>query len=304
MSTNALTKPNQKVTGQNITSDNMPEKNTTEILTKIALVILVAILIVSAIITVFPFFWSALLSTRDRTEIFGTSISFMIGDSLGFNYQKLLEIMPFWQAMFNSIYVAFVGTTISLLFCSMGGYAFAVFKFKGKNALFAMLVGSMMIPPVLSLIPYFLIVQFLGLLDNHIAVWLPFTTTPFGIFLIRQHVVSSIPKELLEVAKLDGAGEFRTYWSVVLPLMKPALATLAIVQFVFFWNMFMQPLVVLNSPDHYVITQALRSVQGIPNTPWGSVMLGTTISLLPILVTYLFASKQMISGLTAGAVKG
>lgn len=289
MSANALTKPSN---------------NTTEIVTKIALVILAAILIVSAIITVFPFFWSALLSTRDRTEIFGTSISFMIGDSLGFNYQKLLEIMPFWQAMFNSIYVAFVGTTISLLFCSMGGYAFAVFKFKGKNALFAMLVGSMMIPPVLSLIPYFLIVQFLGLLDNHIAVWLPFTTTPFGIFLIRQHVVSSIPKELLEAAKLDGAGEFRTYWSVVLPLMKPALATLAIVQFVFFWNMFMQPLVVLNSPDHYVITQALRSVQGIPNTPWGSVMLGTTISLLPILVTYLFASKQMISGLTAGAVKG
>jgi multiple sugar transport system permease protein len=281
-----------------------PSHDTTELLTKIGLMILATILIVSAILTVFPFAWSAILSTRDRTEIFGTSISFALGDSLSYNYERLLEIMPFWQAMFNSIYVAFIGTTISLLFCSMGGYAFAVFKFKGKNFLFAMLVGSMMIPPVLSLIPYFLIVQFLGLLDNHIAVWLPFTTTPFGIFLVRQHVVSSIPKELLEAAKLDGAGEFRTYWSVVLPLMKPALATLAIVQFVFFWNMFMNPLVVLNSPENYVITQALRSVQGIPNTPWGSVMLGTTISLLPILITYLLASKQMISGLTSGAVKG
>lgn len=278
--------------------------NPTELLTKIGLIVIAAILIVSAIMTVFPFVWSALLSTRDRTEIFSTTISFALGDSLGYNYEKLLQIMPFWQAMFNSIYVAFVGTSISLLFCSMAGYAFAVFKFKGKNALFAMLVGSMMIPPVLSLIPYFLIVQFLGLLDNHVAVWLPFTTLPFGIFLVRQHVVASIPKELLEAAKLDGAGEFRTYWSVVLPLLKPALATLAIVQFVFFWNMFMQPLVVLNSPDQYVITQALRSVQGIPNTPWGSVMLGTTISLLPIVVTYLFASKQMISGLTSGAVKG
>ena len=118
--------------------------------------------------------------------------------------------------MFNSIYVAFLGTTISLLFCSMGGYAFAVFKFRGKNVLFGMLVGSMAIPPVLSLIPYFMIVKFLGLLDNHMAVWLPFTTTPFGIFLMRQHVIASIPKELLEAAKLDGAGEFRTYWSVVL----------------------------------------------------------------------------------------
>lgn len=275
-----------------------------EVLTKVLMVILAVILIISAIVTVFPFVWSALLSTRDRTEIFGTGISFAIGDSLAINYARLQEIMPFWQAMFNSIYVAFLGTSISLLFCSMGGYAFGVFQFRGKKILFGMLVGSMMIPPVLSLIPYFMIIKFIGLLDNHIAVWLPFTTTPFGIFLMRQHVVASIPKELLEAAKLDGAGQLRTYWSVVLPLMNPALATLAIVQFVFFWNMFMQPLVVLTTPENYVITQALRSVQGIPNTPWGAVMLGTTISILPLVVTYLFASKQMISGLTSGAVKG
>ncbi|WP_409202840.1 carbohydrate ABC transporter permease [Vibrio sp. SS-MA-C1-2] len=268
------------------------------------LVVLITVLIVSALMTVFPFLWSALLSTRDRSEIFGTGISFAIGDSLGFNYEKLLEIMPFWQAMFNSVYIAFLGTAVSLLFCSMGGYAFAVFKFRGKSLLFGLLVGSMMIPPVLGLIPYFMIVKFVGLMDNHMAVWLPFTATPFGIFLMRQHVVASIPKELLEAAKLDGAGEFRTYWSVVLPLMKPALATVAIVQFVFFWNSFMNPLVVLTSPENYVITQALRSVQGIPNTPWGAVMLGTTISILPLVTAYLFASKQMISGLTSGAVKG
>ncbi|UJF18398.1 carbohydrate ABC transporter permease [Vibrio sp. SS-MA-C1-2] len=275
-----------------------------ELFTKAMLVVLITVLIVSALMTVFPFLWSALLSTRDRSEIFGTGISFAIGDSLGFNYEKLLEIMPFWQAMFNSVYIAFLGTAVSLLFCSMGGYAFAVFKFRGKSLLFGLLVGSMMIPPVLGLIPYFMIVKFVGLMDNHMAVWLPFTATPFGIFLMRQHVVASIPKELLEAAKLDGAGEFRTYWSVVLPLMKPALATVAIVQFVFFWNSFMNPLVVLTSPENYVITQALRSVQGIPNTPWGAVMLGTTISILPLVTAYLFASKQMISGLTSGAVKG
>jgi multiple sugar transport system permease protein len=274
------------------------------LITKVVMVLLAGIMILSAVITVFPFVWSALLSTRDRSEIFGMGLNFAIGDSLAFNYKTLLEIMPFWQAMFNSIYIACLGTTISLLFCSMGGYAFAVYQFKGKNVLFGMLVGSMMIPPALSLIPFYLIIEFLGLRDNHLAVWLPFTATPFGIFLMRQHVIASIPKELLEAAKLDGAGEFRTYWSVVLPLMKPALATLAIVQFVFFWNSFIFPLVVLTSPDNYVITQALRSVQGIPNTPWGAVMLGTTISILPLAVTYLFASKQMISGLTSGAVKG
>ncbi len=296
----------------NVSNDTMttkrtslkPKDTTIDLAVKVLMVILGIVLIISALMTVFPFLWSALLSTRDRTEIFGSGISFAIGDSLAINYEKLLQIMPFWQAMFNSIYVAFLGTTISLLFCSMGGYAFAVYQFKGKKWLFGMLVGSMMIPPVLSLIPYFMIVKFLGLLDNHLAVWLPFTTTPFGIFLMRQHVVASIPKELLEASKMDGAGEFRTYWSVVLPLMKPALATLAIVQFVFFWNMFMQPLVVLTTPENYVITQALRSVQGIPNTPWGAVMLGTTISILPLVTAYLFSSRQMISGLTSGAVKG
>lgn len=124
-----------------------PSEQALALLTKSLMVLLAVVLIVSAIMTVFPFLWSALLSTRDRTEIFGTGISFAIGDSLAVNYAKLLEIMPFWQAMFNSIYIAFLGTTISLLFCSMGGYAFAVYQFKGKNVLFGMLVGSMMIPP-------------------------------------------------------------------------------------------------------------------------------------------------------------
>ncbi|MBD1573732.1 carbohydrate ABC transporter permease [Vibrio sp. S17_S38] len=292
---------------QEITMDTTTNKPTIrwgQIVTKIVLIIIGIILTISAVMTVFPFLWSALLATRDRTEIFGVDLSFAIGDSLGYNYQKLLEIMPFWQSMFNSLQVSFLGTTISLLFCSMGGYAFAVYKFKGKSLLFGFLVGSMMIPPVLSIIPYYLTVQFLGLLDNTIAVWLPFTATPFGIFLMRQHIIASIPRELLEAAKLDGAGEFRTYWSVVLPLLKPALATLAIVQFVFFWNNFLTPLIVLNSTENYVVTLALRSVQNLPNTPWGAVMLGTFISILPIATFYLFASRQMISGLTSGAVKG
>ena len=161
----------------------------------------------------------------------------------------------------------------------------------------------MMIPPVLTLIPYFMVISALGLANTHIAVWLPFTINPFGIFLIRQYVVASVPKDLLEAAKLDGASEFRTYWSIVLPLLRPGLATLAIVQFVFLWNNFLQPLVVLNSPEKMVITQMLRGVQGVPNTPWGAVMLGTTISIIPLIALYMTASKQMISGLTSGAVK-
>ncbi|WP_295895947.1 carbohydrate ABC transporter permease [uncultured Vibrio sp.] len=261
-------------------------------------------LIACAFLSLFPFLWSAILSTRYREDIFTSEISLKIGNALFDNYNLLIENLPFWQSMMNSIQVSVIGTVVSILFCSMGGYGFAVYQFKGKNLLFGMMLASMMVPPVLGLIPYYLIVQFLGLLDTHLAIWLPFTATPIAIFLVRQYVVASIPRELLEAARIDGAGEFRTYMSIALPLMKPVLGTVAIIQFVFFWNNFLTPLIVLSSDDKYVVTLALRTVQGLPNTPWGAVMLGTTISILPILIFYMFSSKQMIAGLTSGAVKG
>ena len=127
------------------------------------------------------------LSTHDRTAIFSTDIILSVGESLGYNYQRMLEVMPFWTAMFNSIYVAVLGTTVSLLFCSMGGYAFGVYNFKGKSLLFGLLVGSMMVPAVVSIIPYFLIIKFMGLLETHTAIWLPFTATPFCIFMVRSY---------------------------------------------------------------------------------------------------------------------
>ncbi len=254
-------------------------------------------------ITIFPFVWSAILATHDRTTMFSGGIDFSFGDKLVSNYANLLELMDFWSGMMNSFSISVIGTTFSLLFCSMAGYALATYQFKGKNTVFAIMIGSMMIPPVLTLIPYYMVISSMGLANTHIAVWLPFKINPFGIFLIRQYVVATVPKDLLEASKLDGASEFRIYWSIVLPLLRPGLATLAIVQFVFLWNNFLQPLVVLNSPEKMVITQMLRGVQGVPNTPWGAVMLGTTISILPLIALYMTASKQMISGLTSGAVK-
>ncbi|WP_428243979.1 carbohydrate ABC transporter permease [Gynuella sp.] len=261
------------------------------------------ILLLFVLITIFPFIWSAILATHDRTTMFSGGIDFNIGDKLTQNYGDLLKIMDFWSGMANSFSIAFIGTAVSLVFCSMAGYALATFKFRGKNAIFGVMIASMMIPPVLTLIPYYMVISTLGLANTHLAVWLPFTINPFGIFLIRQYVVASVPKDLLEASKLDGASELRIYWNIVLPLLRPGLATLAIVQFVFLWNNFLQPLVVLNSPDKMVITQMLRSVQGVPNTPWGAVMLGTTISILPLIALYMLASRQMISGLTSGAVK-
>ncbi len=284
-------------------SRTIPRDIWTERLQRAILILLILISAVAAVLTVFPFIWSAILSSHDRSTIFGGGIPLYWGDHLQANYERLLEMIPFWQSMANSFVIAVLGTVTSLLFCSLGGYAFGAYEFKGKKWLFSMMLATMMIPPVVGLIPFYLIIKMLGLLDTLTAVWLPFTATPFGIFLVRQYVASSVPKELLEAARLDGAGELRTYWSVVLPLLKPALATLGIVQFVFFWNNFLTPLIALNSQDKYVVTLALRSLQNNPNAPWGSVMLGTTVAILPLLIFYMFSSRKIIAGLTSGAVK-
>ncbi|WP_102867071.1 carbohydrate ABC transporter permease [Pseudovibrio exalbescens] len=263
-----------------------------------------AFLICSVLITIFPFVWVAMMGTHSRSEIFSSPPPFYFGTRLLENYDKLLEIMPFWLVLGNSLMVSIVGTAVTVLFCSMCAYGFFAYEFRGKNIVFGIMVASMMVPPVLTLIPFFLTVKFLGLLDTHAAIWLPLAANAMGIFLIRQYMVTSISRDLLDAAKVDGASDFRTYWTVVLPLIKPALATLGIVTFIMLWNNFLLPLIVISSPDKYVLTLALRSLQSVANTPWGAVMLGTFLSMIPLLIAFLFFSKQMMAGLTAGAVKG
>ena len=263
-----------------------------------------AVMIVGVLVTIFPFVWVAMMGTHTRSEIYASPPPFYFGDNLISNYERLLEIMPFWLVLWNSLYVSILGTVGAVFFCSMCAYGFFAYRFRGRNVIFGIMIASMMVPPVLTLIPFFLTVRFLGILDTHFALWFPGVANAFGIFLIRQYMTSSITRDLLDAAKVDGASDFRIYWSVVLPLIKPALATLAIVMFIGLWNNFLTPLIVLSTPDKYVLTLALRSVQSLANSPWGAIMLGTFLSMVPLLVAFLFFSKQMMAGLTAGAVKG
>lgn len=256
------------------------------------------------VITIFPFVWSILLSSHNRETIFSSEIPLYWGDYFFANYEKLLELIPYWQSMYNSVLISVLGTATSLLFCSMAGYAFALQEFKSKKTLFLFMIGTMMVPPVVSLVPYYLTVKFLGLTNTHLAVWLPFTATPLGIFLVRQFIIRSVPSELIEAAKLDGASEIDIFFRVVVPLIKPALATLGIIQFVFFWNNFLTPLVVLTEQEKLVLPLALRSLQFHPNAPWGAVMVGTSLAFFPVLIVYFFFSRKIIAGLTSGAVKG
>lgn len=263
-----------------------------------------ALLITGALITIFPFVFVALMGTHSREEIYSSPPPLYLGDNLLENYAKLLEIMPFWQVLWNSMSIAVMGTVGAVFFCSLCAFGFFAYEFRGKNIIFGIMVASMMVPPVLTIIPFFLTVKFLGILDTHFALWFPGVANAFGIFLIRQYMTTAISRDLLDAAKVDGCSDFRIYWSVVLPLIKPALATLAIVMFIGLWNNFLGPLIVLSSPDKFVLTLALRSVQSIANSPWGAIMLGTFLSMVPLLLAFMVFSKQMMAGLTAGAVKG
>jgi multiple sugar transport system permease protein len=196
-----------------------------------------------------------------------------------------------------------MSTALTLLFCSMGGYAFACFEFRFKNALFAFVLGTMLLPGFMSMIPSFMIMDALGWIDQPRALYIPGAASAFGIFLMRQFVLSAVPRDLIEAARLDGCSELGIYWRIVLPLLRPALGTLGLITFIASWNNFIGPLIVMRSPENYTLPLALRSLQSPVDTEWGALMTGSAIATIPLLVLFALSSRQLIAGLTAGAVK-
>ncbi|MCP5270411.1 MAG: carbohydrate ABC transporter permease [Burkholderiaceae bacterium] len=250
-----------------------------------------------------PFYVMFVFATHSRAEIFSLPPPLWFGSDLLANLAILTERLPFWRNLGWSLYVALMSTALTLLFCSMAGYAFACFQFRFKKALFALVLGTMLLPSFMNMIPTFLIMDALGWIDTHRALYIPGAASAFGIFLMRQFAVSAVPPSLLEAARMDGCGEWGIYWRIVLPLMRPALGTLGLITFIASWNNFIGPLVVLRSADNYTLPLALRSLQTTMNTEWGALMAGSAIATIPLLVLFALSSRQLIAGLTAGAVK-
>ena len=256
-----------------------------------------------ALIMLAPFYFMFVFATQSRTEIFSVPPPMFFGNDFLGNLKILTDRLPFWRNLGWSLYVAMASTVLTLLFCSMGGYACALFDFKSKNALFGLVMGTMLLPSFMNMIPTFMIMDSLGWIDQPRALYIPGAASAFGIFLMRQFVATSIPKDLVEAARMDGCGELSIYWRIVLPLLKPALGTLGLITFIASWNNFIGPLIVMRSPDMYTLPLALRSLQSPVNTEWGALMAGAAIATLPLVLLFVVSSKQLISGLTAGAVK-
>jgi multiple sugar transport system permease protein len=258
---------------------------------------------VGALIMLAPFYFMFVFATHSRTEIFSLPPPLFFGDDFLANLKILTERLPFWRNLGWSLYVALLSTALTLLFCSMAGYAFALFEFRGKNALFGLVMGTMLLPSFMNMIPTFMIMDALGWIDQPRALYLPGAASAFGIFLMRQFVASAIPRDLIEAARMDGCSELGIYARIVLPLLKPALGTLGLITFIASWNNFIGPLIVMRSPEMYTLPLALRSLQSPVDTEWGALMAGSAIATVPLLLLFAVSSRQLISGLTAGAVK-
>ena len=259
--------------------------------------------LVGALIMLAPFYFMFVFATHSRTAIFNMPPPMWFGADLLDNLQILTSRLPFWRNLGWSLYVALASTALTLVFCSMAGYAFALMEFRFKKSLFTLVMATMLLPSFMNMIPTFLIMDALGWIDQHRGLYIPGAASAFGIFLMRQFAASAIPRELIEAARMDGCGEFAIYWRIVLPLLKPALGTLGLITFIASWNNFIGPLIVMRSADQYTLPLALRSLQSPVNTEWGALMTGSAIATIPLLILFALSSRQLISGLTTGAVK-
>lgn len=262
-----------------------------------------ALVFCGGMIMVAPFYFMFVFATHTRTAIFSSPPPLFFAGNLLENLRILVSTVPFWRNLGLSLYISIASTLLTLLFCSMAGYAFAMFRFRFKRALFLLVMGTMLVPQFMNMIPTFMVMDALHWINQPRALYIPSAANAFGIFLMRQYISTAVPGELVEAARLDGCGEFGIYWRIVMPLATPALGTLGLISFIASWNNFIMPLIVMRSPDMYTIPLALRSLQSPTDTQWGALMVGSAIATLPLMVIFVFYSRQLVSGLTAGAVK-
>ncbi len=261
------------------------------------------LLMVGVFISVFPFYWLTVMATNQTSDILRFPPRLVFGTELLTNIQNVLDNVDFFQSFLNTLFVTVVSALCVLFFCSLAGFTFAKFDFPGKNWLFGLLLVTLMIPSQLSFIPSYILITKIGWVGTYKALIVPGIANAFGIFWIRQFSQESINDSLLDAGRLDGCNYFRLYWNIALPILRPALAFLGIFSFIGVWNDYLWPLIVLNDPVKYTLQVTLSQLNGIYDTDYGMIMAGTLLATLPLIIMFLFVSRQFISGIAAGAVK-
>lgn len=264
-------------------------------------VVLHIAIILGALVMVFPFLWTFITSITPGA---GFSITPRLWpENPSFEaYTTLFTERPFGRVVLNSLMLAVITTVVQLFTSATAAYAFSRLPFRGRGIVFAVYLATMMVPLQVLVVPLFAELKAFGLLNSYLGALLPTFASAFGIFLLRQ-AVNQVPRELDEAATLDGAGHFRVFFSIILPNIKPALATLTIFAFMGSWNSFLWPLIVLRDPELQTLPIALAGLQGQYTTAWDIVMAGSVISVLPMLALYIFAQKYIIQGVASSGIK-
>lgn len=265
--------------------------------------IIYVVLIAIALTCLLPFYSMLITSTHTNSDI-ARKLLLVPGNQFMVNYQRLMDTVNIWRGLGNTLFITVTATMINVYFASLAGYGFSKYNFKYKGVLFMITLGTMMIPGQLGIIGFYKLMDVFHMLNTYYPLLLTSLYNAFGIFLVKQFADTSVPSEIIESGRIDGYGEMQIFHRIILPLMSPALATLAIFAFIGKWNDFLVPMIILFDGDLQTLPVMIASVKSQFSSDFGAQYVGIVISVVPILVFFSFMSKRIISGVAAGAVKG
>ncbi len=271
-----------------------------------------ATLVIAAIFTMVPFAWLVCAAFKTNADIFSSNFLPQGEGFLGVawdrltvgNVVRLFQELSVGRALVNSVFLASTSALLATFSCSMAGYALAKFRFPGRGIVLSLVLAALVIPGSLLLAPGYKLLYQLGLLDSFAGLILPGLTPAFGVFLFRQATLNAVPSTLIESARMDGAGEFRIFFTIAFPLIRPMVGAYLMITFLGAWNNFIGPQIVLQDPSRFPLSVMINQLRGLYGTDYGLIMSGTLVSIAPVLLMFLLLQKEFIAGLTTGAVKG
>jgi cellobiose transport system permease protein len=262
------------------------------------------LLVVAVIVCAFPLYYMLVVATVGAPAVTSVPPRLYPGFDMAAVARKVFETVPFVRSLLNSVFVSLAVAVISVVLCSLAGFAFAKLQFRGRNALFILVLLTMTVPAQLSVIPQYLIISKLGWVDTLQAVIVPGLANAFGIFWMRQHMSSTVSDELIQAAKIDGCNSWQLFRHIAFPVVRPAAFVLGLLTFTAVWNDFMWPFIVLKSPELFTVQIALKQLQANRSVDVALALGGSFFATLPLLIAFAFAGRRMVSGIMDGAFKG
>ncbi|MCU4753301.1 carbohydrate ABC transporter permease [Halobacteria archaeon AArc-curdl1] len=259
-------------------------------------------ILVMTLVMLVPLYWMIVAATLPQEQFIQFPPRLYPGTAFFENFAALQERTDFVRSIWNSVFIAVVYTVLSILLCSMAGFAFAKYEFRFKEPIFYLILATLVLPIQLLVIPLFLMMSQIDWTDTFRAIIIPWLANPIGIFLMRQNM-KSIPDALLESARMDGATEFQIFYRIALPAMRSSIAALAIILFLFQWDLFLYPLVILETSANYTIPVALSGLEGTQRVYYDQIMVATSLAIIPLAILFLVLQKQFVSGILAGSLK-